>query len=124
MSDPLSVAGSVVGIVSLGIQVTQTLYNYYNAFAIAESDVAHILTKLESLLELLDSLHRQLKDRKFRSNDRHVLALVEQHVQECEDCIEDLRDHTEKFGIYSQKTLWLLQKPSVDGLLTHSGRRH
>ncbi|KAF5516105.1 Ankyrin repeat and KH domain-containing protein 1 [Colletotrichum siamense] len=98
MSDPLSVVGSVVGIVSLGIQVTQTLYNYYNAFSNAESDVAHILTKLESLLELLDSLHRQLKDRKFRSNDRHLLALVEKHVQECEDCIEDLRDHAEKFG--------------------------
>ncbi|KAF4852504.1 Ankyrin repeat and KH domain-containing protein 1 [Colletotrichum siamense] len=98
MSDPLSVVGSVVGIVSLGIQVTQTLYNYYNAFANAESDVAHILTKLESLLELLDSLHRQLKDRRFRSNDRHLLALVEKHVQECEDCIEDLRDHAEKFG--------------------------
>ncbi|KAK1855066.1 ankyrin repeat protein [Colletotrichum chrysophilum] len=110
MSDPLSVAGSAVGIVSLGIQVTQTLYDYYNAFANAESDVAHILTKLESLLELLDSLNRQLKDRKYRSNDLHVLALVEKHVQECEDCIEDLRNHTEKFGDLQPKDTLAIAK--------------
>ncbi|KAJ0343153.1 hypothetical protein COL922a_000481 [Colletotrichum nupharicola] len=110
MSDPLSVAGSAVGIVSLGIQVTQTLYDYYNAFANAESDVAHILTKLESLLELLDSLNRQLKDRKYRSNDLHVLALVEKHVQECEDCIEDLRNHTEKFGDLQRKDALAIAK--------------
>ncbi|KAF3806346.1 hypothetical protein GCG54_00006108 [Colletotrichum gloeosporioides] len=67
MSDSLSVAGSVVGIVSLGA------LHYYNAFANAESDVAQILTKLESLQKLLDSLYRQLKDRKFCLNDRYVL---------------------------------------------------
>lgn len=121
MSDPLSVAISVAGIVSLGIQVTQTLYNYYNAFANAESDVAHILTKLDSLLELLDSLHRQLKDRKFRSNDRHVLACMSRNARTALKISVIIQ---KSLGIYSQKTLWLLQKPSVDGLLTHSGRRH
>lgn len=30
MADPLSVAGSVVGIISLGITVTQALIDFYN----------------------------------------------------------------------------------------------
>ncbi|KAK1654620.1 hypothetical protein BDP81DRAFT_86005 [Colletotrichum phormii] len=61
MADPLSIAGSAVGIISLGIQVAQSLYQFYSTAKGQHSDVARTLRKLQdlqSLLERLDTHHR------------------------------------------------------------------
>ena len=52
MTEPLSVAASVTGLISLGIQVTQSLVDFYNAYKNRDSDLVHITERLESLLDI------------------------------------------------------------------------
>ncbi len=41
MTEPLSVAASVAGLISLGIQVTQSLVDFYNAYKNRDLDLVH-----------------------------------------------------------------------------------
>ena len=94
MSDPLSIAGSVVGIVSLGIQATQSLYNVYKANKNRQTDCTSTASRLEKLLELLSHLDRQLNSGEL-GTDRH--RLIEGYIRQCEDCIYELQEENEKF---------------------------
>jgi hypothetical protein len=97
MADPLSVAGSLVGIISLGIRVTQFLVDFYEACKGQKSDVANIATKLTRLLNVLKSLHRQLTDRNFRVEKQDLLKHIEGSIEACEDNIRELLTRVEKF---------------------------
>jgi len=44
--DPLSVAASAAGIISLGIQVTQSLVDFFSAYKSQKSDIAHTIGRL------------------------------------------------------------------------------
>ena len=52
MTDPLSVAASVAGLISLGIQVTQSLADFYNAYENRDSELVHTIERLDSLLDI------------------------------------------------------------------------
>jgi hypothetical protein len=56
MVDPLSVAGSAVGIISLGITVTQALVDFYITVRDQKSNAATTARKHSRLLDLLESL--------------------------------------------------------------------
>ncbi|KAK1573827.1 uncharacterized protein LY79DRAFT_593711 [Colletotrichum navitas] len=115
MSDPLSVTGSVVGIISLGLQVTQSLYNYYAAIDTQYSDVTHTARKLESLLEILNCLQTHLDGRKVEVDGTHVLDNIESTIKQCEECIQELQEESRKF-----------EREPVDGIRTAiraTGRR-
>jgi hypothetical protein len=62
MGDPFSVAGTAVGITSLGIQTCQILYNYYSQFKGCRDDIDNVLRQVEGLQGILESL-RELKSR-------------------------------------------------------------
>ncbi|KAF9871286.1 hypothetical protein CkaCkLH20_11207 [Colletotrichum karsti] len=115
MSDPLSTAGSVVGIISLGIQVTQSLYDYYSAFKSQPSDVSHTLQKLQSLQTALQQLSSQLTDRSPPPGDSELAQNIETTVRQCEECIEELEEEVKKF----QKT----KTDSITSNLKATGRR-
>ncbi|ETS80402.1 hypothetical protein PFICI_07931 [Pestalotiopsis fici W106-1] len=97
MADPLSVAGSAVGIISLGIQVAQSLFDYYNAVKSQHSDVAHTIRKLDSLLEILGSLQHRIDGRRFRADEQDAVRKIESLINESEECIQELQDEAEKF---------------------------
>lgn len=97
MADPLSVAGSVVGIISLSLQVTQSLYDYYASVTSQHSDVAHVARKLKNLSELIECLHSELNSRTFRADEKDLLNKIERAVQECEEYIQELKQEAEKF---------------------------
>lgn len=101
MGDPLSVAGSVVGVISLGITVTQSLVDFYTAARDQKQNVASTAAKLNRLLDLLESLQRQLKDRRFRPDERVLLDNIENSVQPCRDVIRELKVENEKFKDHS-----------------------
>lgn len=52
MTDPLPVAAGVAGLVSLGIQVTQSLVEFYNAYKKQDSDLNSTTKRLKSLLDI------------------------------------------------------------------------
>lgn len=97
MGDPLSVAGSAVGIVSLGLQVTKSLYNYYTHAKDQHSDAAHTAKKLRSLLDVLASLKPLLDKRTFRPSEENLCRSIESTIKECEECIQELKEEAEKF---------------------------
>ncbi|KAK8124413.1 uncharacterized protein PG998_000172 [Apiospora kogelbergensis] len=97
MADPLSVAGSVVGIISLGIQVTQSLFDYYTALRSQYSDAAHTAKRLDSLAGLLERLHHHCENRKFRADEADSIRRIESLIQECQEFVQELQDEADKF---------------------------
>jgi uncharacterized protein YxeA len=63
MTDPLSLAAGVAGLLSLGVQVTQSLFNFYSAYKDQASDLVQITQNLENLLSILTSLDKALQTR-------------------------------------------------------------
>jgi hypothetical protein len=95
--DGLSVAARVAGVVALGIQVTQYLIDFYEVCKAQKSYIANTAKELENLLGVLDSLHRQLKSRKFRPDEQDLLQNIEGLIQVCEESIHELQTKIEKF---------------------------
>jgi ankyrin repeat domain-containing protein 50 len=97
MADPLSVAGSVVGIISLGITVTQGLVNFYTTARDQKSNTAYTAGKLARLLDLLEILHKQLADRTFRPDERDLLDNIERSIRACDEFVRELEAENNKF---------------------------
>jgi hypothetical protein len=57
MADPLAIASGIAGLLSLGIQVTQTLVSFYTTYKDQDTDLAkvtHNLDNLQSVFRALD----------------------------------------------------------------------
>ncbi|KAH6881080.1 hypothetical protein B0T10DRAFT_518795 [Thelonectria olida] len=98
MADPPSVAGSAVGVISLGITVARGLFDHYAAFQGQKSDVVHTTKKLSRLLELLESLRQQLERRESQADDRGILTSMESCMEDCKELIRDLEAELNKFN--------------------------
>ncbi|KAK1763796.1 hypothetical protein QBC33DRAFT_596465 [Phialemonium atrogriseum] len=97
MADPLSVAASVAGLVSLGIQVTQSLVAFYAACKGQKTDISSTSRKLEHLLGVLEILHGQLASRQFRADEQGLLEKIESSIQVCDECVQELQSENDKF---------------------------
>ena len=62
MADPASLAGTAIGVVSLGIQVTQGLVKYYKAWAGQKAEINDILSNLEHERDILGLLQVRLNE--------------------------------------------------------------
>ena len=98
MSDPLSVAGSVAGIVSIGITVTQSLYDYYSSFTGQHDDVGHTIQRLQQLLSTLETVRDFIQSRKYRDDEKSIVENAGSSVQNCEECIRELEEEANKFA--------------------------
>ena len=98
MTDPLSVAGSVAGVVSLGIQVTQSLVDFYKSYKHRDSELAGIIEKLESLAETFQSLQKALSSRTFQADERGLVKSIETSITKCDELIQELQDECQKFS--------------------------
>ena len=95
--DPLSIAAGTAGFISLGIQVTGSLVQFYTSSQSRDSDVNGIIKKLDMLLEMFHVLEKALVDRKFRPDEKDLLHTIEARLQDCKELIEELQGATEKF---------------------------
>ena len=98
MSDPLSVAVSVAGLISLGIQVTQSLVDFYTSYKTQDSDFASTLHELESLLDIFQDLNRALASRKFEAEEQGLIRKIENAIRDCDDSIQGLQDECQKLN--------------------------
>jgi ankyrin repeat domain-containing protein 50 len=115
MGDPLSVAASVAGLLSLGIQVTQSLVTYYTAYQNQESHIARTTSKLETLLQSFQSLGEALDGRRFHTDERALIAQIESSIEDCNDLILELQQEFDKVSNVSKSGI-------KDGIKT-TGRR-
>lgn len=115
MTDPVSIVGSVVGVVSLGIQVTQSLVDFYNSYRYRDSELAGITERLEGLTETFQSLEKALSSRTFQVDERNLVKSIEKSITNCDELVQELQDECQK-----------LSKPSSTGLtaaIKVAGRR-
>jgi ankyrin repeat domain-containing protein 50 len=101
MADPLSVAGSVVGVISLGITVTKSLVDFYTTARDQKSNVSHTAGKLNRLHGILQILGGQLTDRKFGADRASLVNDIERCVRACEEHICELQTENNKFKDHS-----------------------
>jgi uncharacterized protein YbgA (DUF1722 family) len=97
MSDPFTVAASVAGLLSLGIQVTQSLVDFYASYRGRDSNLISTVQELESLLDILHHLSEALASRKFDADERDLIEKIENTIKSCEEVIEELQDECQKF---------------------------
>ncbi|KAK4250674.1 hypothetical protein C7999DRAFT_38283 [Corynascus novoguineensis] len=97
MADPLSIPGSVVGIISLGLQVTQYLFDYYSALKNRETHLSGTITKLEQLMKVLEVVRTQAEARRSKPDEDNQFGNILTAVQRCEECIQELKEEADKF---------------------------
>jgi hypothetical protein len=97
MSDPFTVAVSVAGLLSLGIQVTQSLVDFYASYKDRDSNLTGTTQELESLLDILQHLNRALANRKFEADERGLVEKIENAIKDCEEAIKELEDECKRF---------------------------
>jgi len=127
MSDPFSVAGTAVGITSLGIQTCQILHRYYSQFKGFHEDIDDVIRQAEGLQGILDSL-RQIKERVEVDNHAPSSQL---HIalKTCEEALEKLKDMADQcdatkqpddirahLGRAQKRLLWPFRKETLDDL--------
>lgn len=98
MAEPLSVAASVAGLISLGIQVTQSLVDFYNAYKNRVSNLVDTIERLESLLDIFQCLRKTLSDRNFQADEQSLISTIETSIKNCHELIQELQDECQKFS--------------------------
>jgi len=97
MVDPLSAAGSAVGIVSLGLVVTEGLVGYLRRFRDQKSNIENTAKKLNCLLDSLKIIGSYISNGKFRPIDPDLLNTIEGSIKSCNSSICKLKAANEKF---------------------------
>jgi hypothetical protein len=125
----LGVAGSVVGVVSLGIQVCGGLINYYQDFKSQDENISATLTNLEDLVQTLELLEATLsrhdsESALYATNLEHIRKLSS-HTYDGFKKLEAILDKfspseasnvREKLHIVYRKTLYPFQKKTIQEL--------
>lgn len=87
MADPLSVTGSAVGVISLGLTVCQGLLQYYRAYKNYEEDVLRMCRSVDQLQQILQTLNTTLQATAFVGE---AITKVEENILACEQAIKRL----------------------------------
>ena len=98
MGDPLSVAASVASLISIGVQVTQSLVNFYKSYKYMNSELTGITERLEDLREIFQNLEKTLSDRKFLTEERGLVGRIETSINNCHELIQELEEECQKLG--------------------------
>jgi hypothetical protein len=94
----MEVAGSAVGIASLGIQVCQGLLSYYDAWKSYDSDISGTYDAVTDLSKTLTILKTTLRE----EVDRERVGRVDTCVKGCEDALLKLDEKRRSLQEYSQ----------------------
>lgn len=94
MGDPFSVAGTAVGITSLGIQTCQIIHKFYAQYKGFHDDIDSLLRQVQGLKGLLESL-RHIKER-IDSADYEPSSQLHLHLKACEEALSALEQMAHK----------------------------
>ena len=98
MSDPISIAASVAGLISLGITTSQSLVDFYASYKDIDSDLNGIMRRLESLLDIFRYLKETISNRKFQTGEQDLVNNIEASLSDCDNLIHELQAECEKFS--------------------------
>ncbi|KAF2686819.1 ankyrin [Lentithecium fluviatile CBS 122367] len=120
MADPLSVAGSIAGLISLGDVVFRKLYNYTREAKHAEKSINDLRNEIATLNGVLHNLRLVAEDLEAMSNLNH--SLKPDHVKSCMATVQKLHDKLENLGLSNsgklrgavQKLAWPFKSINVN----------
>jgi predicted transport protein len=115
MADPLSIASGIAGLLSLGIQVTQSLANFYIAYKDQDNNLAKITQNLKNIQGIFRCLHVAVQDHRSKADAQEILKEAGQATHKCEEIIKELDMECRKI----QKDL----APGFKGRIQVAGRR-
>ncbi|KAJ5171628.1 NACHT nucleoside triphosphatase [Penicillium capsulatum] len=98
MADPLAIASGIAGLLSLGIQATQSLVNFYTTYKGQDTDLAKVAQNLDNLLGIFRALDIAVEERRSRVDTQDLLREVEKAVQKCEEIITELQSECQNFS--------------------------
>ena len=97
MADPISITGTAVGVISLGITVTQSLVQFYSSYKSQDSAIDATTERLAGLSDIFKCLGKTLSDRDFQADERSLIARIETSIQKCDEIIHELEVEGQKF---------------------------
>lgn len=112
--DPVSITGTAVGLISIGIQITQSLVKFYTSYKSQDSALAGTIERLDSLSENFRQLEKALLDRNFQSEQHHLIKSIEISIKKCDGLIYELQEECQKFDKTSS---------GIVAAASHAGRR-
>jgi hypothetical protein len=107
MGDPFSVAGTAVGIASLGIQTFQILYRYYADFKDHHDDIDNVLRQIIRLQGILEILQGKEDEWKGHEIPPSSLSGFKMAIADCKEALARLRSMTEKFSAIDTDKSWM-----------------
>ncbi|MCJ1464603.1 hypothetical protein MMC07_003216 [Pseudocyphellaria aurata] len=101
--DPLSIAASAAGLLSLGITVCNGLLEYYSSWKDADEGVSRMYNSVEALTKTLILLNISIQHKSF---NRDVVVRVEESITSTQGGLESLRKKLEKIKVVPQQEGW------------------
>lgn len=101
--DPLSIAASAAGLLSIGITICKGLLDYYKSLKDAEDDIARMYTSIEALTKTLILIQSSIQHKSFNSD---IVIRVEESIASTQDGIESLRKKLDKIKVIPQQEGW------------------
>ncbi|OQD66307.1 hypothetical protein PENDEC_c049G03279 [Penicillium decumbens] len=77
MADPLAVASGIAGLLSLGIQVTQSLVSFYTTYKDQDADLAKVTQNLDNLQNIFRALDIGVEERRSQTDTLDLLQEIE-----------------------------------------------
>jgi hypothetical protein len=93
MADPLSIAASAAGFISLGMSVCQGLMEYYGALRDRDTDIATMTSSIESLFKTLSYLQSYMNTATLRPSS---IDRVDDCIAACNSGVESLNKKLKK----------------------------
>ncbi|KAK5422330.1 hypothetical protein LTR06_000587 [Exophiala xenobiotica] len=97
MGDPLSVAASVAGLLSVALQSTEYLYKYYTVCRDQHRDLVKVADQLGGLRESLQIIDDHVRTRTWRVTEESIIRSIERSITRSEDAINALQAEVGKF---------------------------
>ena len=94
MAEALGVAGSIVGLVSLGIQISQGLLTYYESWKNSNSTISYMYVSLENLSKTLEIIKDAIQSPK--RYDKSTVEYVEEHISHVRSALQELDDQLKR----------------------------
>ena len=100
MAEAFGVAGSAVGVISLGMQVCQGLLAYYDSWRGCHQDIENTSKSIASLTDTLELVSRVVKDKKGQGDP--IEQQISSIVVRCLTAIEALSEELKRFEKYPE----------------------
>jgi hypothetical protein len=127
MSDPVSLAGTAVGIVSLGLSVCQGLVSYYSTFRDYSKETKNMLQKLEGLKDVLQVLEDFFQYHDDLRTETAAVKTAKRNILACKRGLGQLEDIMDKCKAtpvkperdFLNRALYPFRRDTIKAVLEH-----